>query len=306
LPITNKQLAQQFGITTQWIEERTGIQERRYFKEGATSDMVVQAIKHMGLSATELQQVDGIIVATITPDYHCPSTAAIVLHKLGLPTIYGIDIAAACSGFVYAIEMADALISSGKYQQLLIIGADKMSSIIDHNDRKTALIFADGASCCLVANSSHSQVVATVCAVDSSLCHSVLVPNGGSANPITTQNFAEQQHYLRFTDKKVFDTGIQLLQQAIEKVLEKAGATLHDIDIIVPHQANKRMLEALAQRMHIPIEKFFINIEYIGNTSAATIPIALSQAQEQGLLKGNVLLASVGAGFTYGAGLLKL
>ncbi len=304
--ITNQLLAERFGITEAWIEERTGIIERRYYTEGATSDMIVAAVNNSGLTQADLEELDCIIIATMTPDHNCPSTAALVQRKLNINHCFAFDIMAACSGFVYALTLADSLLISGKYKNILVAGADKFSTIIDHEDRKTALIFADGAGFCyLKSDGALTQIKDTLCRLDSTLCHSVLIPNGGSAKPLDELSFAEQEHFLRFTDKKVFEGGIVLFEEAITAVLAKNQLTIADIDLIVPHQANKRMIEALAKRMQIPIEKFFINIEYIGNTSAATIPIALSEANEQGKLKGNVLLASVGAGFTYGAGLLE-
>lgn len=305
--ITNQALAQRFGITEEWIYQRTGITSRKYYEEGATSDMIIQAIANSNLTQAQKNSIDCIIVATITPDHQCPSTAAIVQQKLGIANSFGFDVAAACSGFIYALQLADSLLLTRKYQNVLVIGADKMSSIIDPNDRKTSLVLADGAACCLLSySSSQTHIIDTICKLDSTLCNSVVVPNGGSAKPLNHQTFAEQQHYLRFTDKKVFDGGIALFENIITEILEQNKLTVNDIDLIVPHQANRRMLEAFAQKMQIPIEKLYINIDDIGNTSAATIPIALSQLQQQNKLQGNILLTSVGAGFTYAASLISL
>lgn len=305
--ITNSMLADRFGITEEWIHERTGIIERRYFEGGATSDMIVRAIANASLTEEQRDAIDCIIVATMTPDHNCPSTAAIVQHKIGINNSFSFDIMAACSGFIYALQLADSLLLTHKYRQILVIGADKFSSIIDYNDKKTALIFADGAAYCLLTYSKEqTQIIDTICKLDSTLCKSVLVPNGGSAHPINERTFLEQEHFLRFTDKKVFNAGIDLFEKIIIEILQKNQLTLNDIDIIVPHQANRRMLEALASKMGIPIDKIFINIDYIGNTSAATIPIALSQLHQQNKLKGTILLISVGAGFTYAASILKL
>lgn len=305
--ITNKALAERFGITEEWIHQRTGITSRKYFEEGSTSDMIVQAIANSNLTQEQIQSIDCIIVATMTPDYNCPSTAAIVQQKLGIANSFGFDIMAACSGFIYALQLADSLLLTHKYQNILVVGADKMSAVIDPNDRKTSLVLADGAAFCLLGYSpTQTHIIDTICKLDSSLCKSVVIPNGGSAKPLNHQTFAEQEHYLRFTDKKVFDGGIALFENIIPTILQQNKLTLQDIDLIVPHQANRRMLEALAQKLQIPIEKLYINIDDIGNTSAATIPIALSQLQQQHKLQGTILLTSVGAGFTYAASLLKM
>jgi len=306
--ITNKQLAERFNISEEWILERTGIEERKYFLNGATSDMIVAAaLNCLNNAEVSASNIDCIIVATMTPDYHCPSTAAIVQKKLGINHNFSLDIMAACSGYVYALQLADALIASGKYCNILVAGADKMSAIIDKNDRKTALIFADGAGCALVSHhDTENNIIDIICAVDSTLSDIVIIPNGGSVSPIHQPVFEEQNHFLRFTSKGVYESGIQLLQKAINAVTEKSKITIKDIDLIIPHQANKRMIEELARRMDVPIDKFFINVESIGNTSAATIPIALSQASEQKKLKGKILLISVGAGFTYASAIIQV
>lgn len=306
--VTNKELAERFSITEEWIEERTGILERRYYDNGATSDMVVDAVtNYLSNNFFDKQQIDCIIVATMTPDYHCPSTAAIVQKKLGINHTFAFDVMAACSGFIYALQLADSLIISKKYRTVLVIGADKMSSVIDYKDRKTSLVLSDGAGFCLLEQSeTANNIIETVCYLDSSISNSVVIPNGGSLQPIDENTFDEQNHFLRFADKNVFEGGIKLLAKSIEQVLQKAELKLDDIDLIVPHQANKRMIEELAKQLGVSIDKFFINIEQIGNTSAATIPIALSQASQQEKLNGKVLLTSVGAGFTYAASILSL
>jgi len=308
--LTNYELAKRFSITEEWINERTGIEERKYFTEGATSDMIVNAaLQCLSKTNIEPKDIDCIIVATMTPDYYCPSTAAIVHQKLDTKNAWGFDIMAACSGYIYALQLASSLINSNAYKNIVVCGADKFSSIIDPLDRKTVLVFADGAGVSLLQYSEiRNDITDTLCKLDSSYAMDVNMLYGGSKTPLTKENILEDKQYLRFSSKRIFEHGITLMQNAIEEILERNKITFNDIDFIVSHQANKRMIEVLAERLCIPIEKFIINIEHIGNTSAATIPLAISQALETGKLKGNekLLLASVGAGFTYAASLITL
>lgn len=305
--ITNTELAKRFAISEEWINDRTGIKERKYFESGGTSDMALYATQSAFSGfGIDKNDVDCIIVATMTPDHYCPSTAALLQGKLGINHTFAFDIMAACSGYLYALQLADSLIQTKKYSNILVVGADKFSAIIDPNDRKTTLIFADGAGCTLLSYSeNHNNVTDTVCYLDSSISSAVMIPNGGSAKPINQAVFDEQNHFLRFTSKEVYEGGIQLFVTAIERILAKNNITLDDIDLFIPHQANRRMIEELARRLSVPLEKFYINVDYIGNTSAATVPIALSQARQENKLKGTVLLASVGAGFAYAASILK-
>lgn len=308
--VTNAELAERFDITEDWIIERTGIESRSYLLEGATSDMIVSAaLACLAKTDCKPSDIDCIIVATMTPDYYCPSTASIVHQKLNTENAWGFDIMAACSGYIYALQLAASLINTTIYKNILVCGADQFSTIIDPTDRKTVLVFADGAGVTLLEYSEiDNDITDTVCKLDSSYAMDINRMFGGSKTPLTQENINENQHYLRFSGKRIFEHGIALMQNAIEDILNKSDITFDDIDFIVPHQANKRMIEVLAQRLYLPIEKFIVNIELIGNTSAATIPIAISEALETGKLKGNekLLLASVGAGFTYAASLVTL
>jgi 3-oxoacyl-[acyl-carrier-protein] synthase-3 len=308
--VPNKELAERFDLTEEWILERTGIEERKYLLEGGTSDMIVQAalrcLCKTNITATE---IDCIIVATMTPDYHCPSTASLVHKRLGATNAWGFDLMAACSGFIYSLQLAASLINSRAYKTVLVCGGDKMSSCIDTSDRKTVLILGDGAGVALLQyDAEQNDVIDTLCKLESEYGMDVNMLTGGSQTQLTADNITENKQYLRFSGKRIFEHGVTLMQNAVTELLEKNSLTFDDIDRIVPHQANKRMIEALAQGFSLPIGKFVINIEHLGNTSAATVPVAISQALETGQLKGNerVLLTSVGAGFTYAASLLKL
>jgi len=305
--VTNKELAERFGVTEEWILERTGIEERRYFESGATSDMAVLAANNC-FEHTDVkpEEIDLLIVATMTPDYQCPSTAAIVHKKLNLINSSGFDLMAACSGFLYALELGQSLIEAGKYKNILIAGADKMSSCIDLNDRKTTLVLSDGAGVCLLQHSeTENQIIDTFCKLQGNLAEDIVVRQGGSACPLNETNIHEQDHYLRFESREIFQNGVYLFQHAIEKVISKNNLTLNDFDLIIPHQANKRIIEKLSENLKVPISKFVINIEKIGNSSAATVPIAMSELFAQERLKGKILTVSIGAGFTYSASILQ-
>lgn len=308
--VTNSELSKRFNVTTDWILERTGIEERKYFKEGATSDMIVNAtLRCLEQSKLSPADIDCIIVATMTPDHYCPSTASFVHHKLGTNKAWGFDIMAACSGYLYGLQLAASLINSNSYKTILVCGADKFSSIIDPDDRKTTLIFADGAGVSILQYSqTNNNIIDTICKLDSSHHLDIIMEAGGSQTPSTLENISHRKHYLRFANKNIFDNGIALLQNVAKEILHKNNLTFEDIDFIVPHQANKRMIEVLAKNLQLPIEKFIINVEQIGNTSAGTIPIAISEALQTGKLKGNekLLLVSVGAGYTYSASLINL
>lgn len=305
--VTNKELAERFNITEEWILERTGIEERRYFEDGGTSDMTVLAANRC-LEKTDIsaKDIDLIIVATMTPDYHCPSTAAIVHYKLNTSNASGFDLMAACSGFIYALELGQSLLETRKYKSILVVGADKMTSCIDLNDRKTTLVLADGAGVCLLQYSEkQNQIIDTFCRLDSSCSSDIVTPIGGSVSPVSENNVSEQNHYMRFISKDIFKNGVNLFEKAINEVLNRNNLTSEDIDLIIPHQANKRIIEKISQDLSIPISKFYINVEKLGNSSAATVPIAMSEVSEQGKLKGKILLVSIGAGFTYAASILQ-
>ena len=308
--VSNAELAARFATTEEWILTRTGIEERRYFTQGPTSDMIINAalpcLERANLSPEEL---DCVLVATMTPDYQCPSTAAIVHHKLGAHNAYGFDIMAACSGYIYALQIAAALINSGTHRNVLICAADKFSSIIDPDDRKTRFIFGDGAGVCLLQHSDTlNDVTDTICKMASGSHTDIVMKSGGSMEPATAEAVEKGDHYFRFFSKTIGTSGVGLFREVILELLDKHNLTFDDINYIVPHQANKRMIEQLAAALDLPASRFIINIEHIGNTSAATIPLAISQALQNGKLhRGQkVLLASVGAGYTYAAGLITL
>lgn len=308
--VTNTELAKRFDVTEEWIVERTGIEERKYFTNGATSDMIVNAaLQCLGKTDIAAEDIDCIIVATMTPDYYCPSTAAIVHQRLDTKNAWGFDIMAACSGYIYALQLATSLINSNSYKNILVCGADKMSSCIDPNDRKTVLLLADGAGVSLLQYSEmDNNIIDNICRLNSFHIADIKMEAGGSSTPATINNISQRKQFLRFESKTIFDTAISLMQQVTKEILDRNKISFDDIDFIVPHQANKRLIEGLAKKLKLPIEKFIINVEQVGNTSAGTIPIAISDALQSKKLKGNerLLLVAVGAGYTYGSSLIHL
>jgi len=309
--ITNVELGARLNMDSDMIAEKTGILERRVFNEGATSDMIVNAAKIcLSQCGMDVLDVECIIVATMTADFPCPSTAAVVHHKLGTKNAWGFDAMAACSGFLYGFEIGSALLNSRQYKNVLLCAADKMTSIIDPLDKKTALIFGDGAGVVLLEHTDdeHNEIIDTICKLDSTDLMSVSASDGGSKNPITPETLVNTNHFMKFTSRGIFSGGIALFKEVILEVMGKNHLTFNDIDYIVPHQANKRMLEGLAAELNLPISKFIINIEHIGNTNSGSIPIALSEAIADGRIKPGmkIIVAGVGAGFTYGASIISI
>jgi 3-oxoacyl-[acyl-carrier-protein] synthase-3 len=273
--------------------------------------MIVRAAQlSLAKAGIDKTEIDCIIVATMTTDYPCPSTAAVVHHKLKTNNAWGFDAMAACSGFLYGLQIASALINAGVHKNVLLCAADKMSSIIDPLDKKTAIIFGDGAGVVLLkqTDTEGNEIIDTICKLDSTDYMSVSARDGGSKNQITAETLTDGHHFMKFTARGIFSGGIAMFKNVIIEILAKNNLTLDDIDYIVPHQANKRMLEGLAAELNVNIEKFIINIEYIGNTNSASIPIALSQAVDAQKIRPGMklLIAGVGAGFTYGASIIHV
>ena len=309
--LTNQELGVRLNMDSDVIGEKTGIFERRVFHDGATSDMIVNAAKIcLEQCGMDVLDVECIIVATMTADFPCPSTAAVVHHKLGTKNAWGFDAMAACSGFLYGFEIGSALLNSKQYKNVLLCAADKMTSIIDPMDKKTSLIFGDGAGVVLLeyTDDEHNEIIDTICKLNSTDLMSVSASHGGSKNPMTPESLEQTDHLMKFTSRGIFSGGIALFKEVILEVMEKNNISFDDIDYFVPHQANKRMLEGLAAELNQPISKFIINIEYIGNTNSGSVPIALSEAISDGRIKPGmkIIVAGVGAGFTYGASIIDI
>ncbi|CAN5509235.1 ketoacyl-ACP synthase III [soil metagenome] len=309
--LTNADLEKMVATNDQWIMERTGIRERHIVEPGvATSDLAVEAAKRClekrGIAPTE---VEVIIVATVTPDMFFPATACLVQDKLGAKGAWGFDLSAACSGFPYALQVGAKLVESGVHKKVLVIGADVMSSVIDYTDRTTCVIFGDGAGAVLLEPCEEGEVglVDFLHEIDGSGAVSLNMPAGGSLHPSTAETVAAKMHYVHQDGQAVYKFAVRKMAEAAEALLKRNGVTGSDLSCFIPHQANKRIILSTAERLGMTEEHVVINIDRFGNTTAATIPMAMQTALEDGRLrKGDlVLLASVGAGFTVGATLLQ-
>jgi 3-oxoacyl-[acyl-carrier-protein] synthase-3 len=308
--LTNADLEKMVDTTNQWILERTGIRERHVVDKGvATSDLAVEAAKKaLAQRAIEPSDLDAILVATVTPDMLFPATACLVQHKLGAEQVWGFDLIAACSSFVYALQVGTQFVASGAHKKVLVIGADVMSSIIDYTDRATCIIFGDGAGAVILepANDGNAMID-FLHEVDGSGGASLYMPGGGSLNPSTHETVDKKMHYVHQDGQAVFKFAVRKMGEVCLKLLERNQLTASDIDVFIAHQANKRIIMATADRVGLPAEKVILNIDRYGNTTSATIPLAMQTARDEGKLKKGdlVLLASVGAGFTVGATLLR-
>jgi len=309
--LTNADLETMVATNDQWITDRTGIRQRHIVDKGtATSDLAAQAARDClakaGVSASE---VEAIIVATVTPDMFFPATACLVQEKIGATGAWGFDLSAACSGFIYALQMGAKLIESGAHKKVLVIGADVMSSIIDYTDRATCILFGDGAGAVLLEPGAEGEVglVDFVHEIDGSGANSLYMPGGGSLNPSTVETVNSKQHFVHQEGGAVFKVAVRKMSELSEALLNRNGLTADDIDLFIPHQANKRIILSTAEKLGMPEEKIVINIGEYGNTTAATIPLAMNTALEEGRLKkgGLILLASFGGGYTIGTTLLR-
>ncbi len=309
--LTNADLEKMVETNDQWIVERTGIRERHIVEKGvATSDMAAEAARRClaerGVDPTE---VEAIIVATVTPDMLFPATACLVQNKIGAKGAWGFDLSAACSGFIYALQVGAKLVESGAHSKVLVIGADTMSSILDYTDRSTCILFGDGAGAVLIepVEGDELGLLDYVHEIDGSGGSSLYMPAGGSLHPPTAETVAAKMHYVHQDGQAVYKYAVRKMAEATEKVLSRNGLIGADLGCFIPHQANKRIILSTADRLGLSPDKVIINIDRYGNTTAGTIPLAMETArQENRLKKGDlVLLASVGAGFTTGAALLR-
>lgn len=307
--LTNKELETMVDTNDEWIRTRTGIEERRILKgEGlGTSDMVVPAVQEIlrkrNISAEE---IDCLIVGTVTPDTVFPSTANLACHKLGAKNAWGFDLAAACSGFLYSLTTGAALIESGRYKKVIVAGADKMSAIVDYSDRTTCIIFGDGAGAVLLEpNTEGYGVLDSILKSDGMGAHHLHMKAGGSVKPASIETVANKEHFIYQEGQAVFKHAVKDMADVSYELMQRNNLTADDIAWLVPHQANKRIIDATANRMGLPHEKVMLNIQRYGNTTAATIPLCLWEWQDK-LSKGDQLvLAAFGGGFTWGSTLIK-
>lgn len=310
--MTNEDLARVVDTSDEWIRTRSGIRERRIAAPGeATSDMGVhagrRALESAGVAAGE---IDLLVVATVTPDMPMPATACSIQHKLGLPTATAcFDLNAACSGFIYALDTACAMIGSGRYKKALVIGVEKLSSVMDWQDRTTCVLFGDGAGAVVIGASEEpgKGLVGTRLGAFGDSVELLNIPAGGSSTPATAETIAGRQHCLKMKGKEVFKLAVRAMDEAARDILEQHKLRADQISLVVPHQANLRIIEAISQYLELPMERFFVNVDRYGNTSAASIPIALDEARRTGRIKAGdlTLLVAFGAGLTYGSALIR-
>ena len=309
--LDNYQLEKMVETSHDWIMDRTGIRERHIVDKGvATSDLATEAAKkalaNRGIPATDLE---AIIVATVTPDMMFPATACLVQNKLGSPKLWGFDLIAACSSFIYALQVGTQFVRTGAHKKVMVIGSDVMSSIIDYTDRATCVIFGDGAGAVILEKSEDEgiDILDFEHEVDGTGACSLYMPGGGSLNPPTHETVDKKMHYVHQDGQAVFKFAVKKMAEVCETLLKRNGVTGHDINCYIPHQANRRIITATADRVGMDPKKVIINIDRFGNTTSGTIPLAMQTALDEGKLKKGdlVLLSAVGAGFTVGAALLR-
>src|SRR6267378_4337075 len=308
--LTNAELEKTVDTSDEWITSRTGIKERRLAaRDEFTSDLATQAArKAMQMAGVTAEQIDLIIIATITPDMPFPSTACLVQHKIGARRAAAFDLEAACSGFIYALEIAQQFIMSQTYDTVLVIGAEKLSSIVDWEDRNTCVLFGDGAGAAVLQNRPHAHGLLTACmGADGQKADLLSMPGGGSRCPASTESVAAGLHYLRMDGKETFKNAVQAMNTAAQESLRRCELDITQIKCIIPHQANRRIIDAVIERLGATQEQVFVNLDRYGNTSAASVAIALDEAVESGRVqRGDLILMIVfGAGLTWGAAVIE-
>lgn len=311
--VTNYDLEKMVETNHEWIVERTGIHSRSFAEPGqGTSDLALfaaeEAIKNSGI---QKQEIDMLIFATVTPDHIMPSSACYLQAKLGLRDVMSFDLNAACSGFVYSLSIADQFIRTGHYRNILIVGAEILHHKVNYEDRGTCILFGDGAGAAVVGRTdenSKSLIISSHAHADGHLADLLYVPSGGSVMPFTQETLDKKQIFVEMKGREIFKHAVRTMAQACQEALDANNIDKNEIDWVIPHQANIRIIEAVAKHFDIPLEKVIVNIENMGNTSAATIPVALHEAWSSGKIKKGdlILLTAFGAGLTSGSTLLRL
>ncbi len=307
--LTNKDLEKMVDTSDEWIVSRTGIRQRRLAaKNEAVSDMAINAassaLKDSGLKA---ESVELIITATITPDMQFPSTSSLVQRGIGAKNAVCFDISAACAGFVYALTIAQQFIARGTYKNAMIIGAEKLSSIVDWRDRNTCVLFGDGAGAAVVGQVKRPGILSAYLGCDGTGAELLMLPGGGSRHPATQETVAKKMHYVKMQGNELFKLAVKYMADAAQKALSRAGLSCEDVDCFIPHQANARIILAVAKKLRLDAGKVFMNIDKYGNMSSASTVIALSQAVKSGKIKkGDIVVLDVfGAGLVWGACVIK-
>ena len=312
--VTNAWFAERLDTSDEWIVERTGIRERRIAAPGQTVASLSQEAASIALARAGIRaaQLDSIVLGTATPDRLLPSTACDLQVLLGAENAAAFDISAACPGFVYALTIAEGLIASGQSRTSLVLGAEKLSSIVDQEDRSTVILFGDGAGAAVVERVENGGpdsrgILSTFLKSDGRLANLLYRPGGGASDPISERVVAERSHYMKMSGREVFKAAVLAMADATDEAMRRAGVTADQIDLLVPHQANIRIIEATAKHAGMPMSKVMVNVDKYGNTSSASIPLALDQAQREGRIGPGslVLLVAFGAGFTWGSAVVR-
>ena len=309
--LTNAELEKMVDTTDEWIVTRSGIRERHIARDDqATSDLAAESARRaMASAGVKPDDIDLIIVATITPDMPFPNTACFVQKLIGAKNATCIGLEAACTGFLFALDAASQYLLTGRFKTALVIGAEKMSTIVDWQDRTTCVLFGDGAGAVVVqARETGEGILSAVTGSDGGLSGLLNLPAGGSRTPTSAQTVEARQHYMRMEGKEIFKHAVRAMGESARRALEKSGLTMADITCVVPHQANMRIVEAIRSRLEVGPEKFFINLDKYGNMSSASIPVALDEAMACGRIKkgDNVILVAFGGGLTWGAMVVKM
>ena len=308
--VTNHDLEKMVETSDEWITVRTGIKERRVLEEGkGNADMAFRAarraLKDAQMQATDL---DAIIMGTVTPDYPFPSSACVLEDMLGARNVFSFDVGAACSGFLNALSVADSFIRTGQINNALVVGSDALSRLLNWQDRGTCILFGDGAGAVVLgASQNGSGILSTRLRTDGSYVKTLYVPAGGSLKPTTRETVQRNEHTITMNGKEVFKIAVRSMEEISRQALVEADVQVSEVSLVIPHQANRRIIVALAERLGIPMERVMVNLEKYGNTSAASIPVALDEAKRQGRIKPGdiVLLNAFGAGFAWGAAVIK-
>ena len=308
--LTNAELEKMVQTTDEWITTRTGIKERRVAaKDQFTSDMAAEAAKRaMKMAGVSAEQIELIIVATITPDMPFPATACLVQQKISARRAAAFDLEAACSGFIYALEVGQQFIMSRTYDTVLVIGAEKLSSIVDWTNRNTCVLFGDGAGAVILQNRPNTHGLLTaVMGADGGKSHLIFMPGGGSRRPATMDSVAAKLHYLQMEGRETFKSAVQAMCSAAKEVLQRCELDISKIKCVIPHQANRRIIDAVGERLGTTPEQLFINLDRYGNTSAASVVIALDEVVASGKVQRGdlVLLVAFGGGLTWGAAIIE-
>jgi 3-oxoacyl-[acyl-carrier-protein] synthase III len=308
--ITNHDIEKMVETSDEWITVRTGIKERRILQEGkGNADMAFHAATRALEDATmEAKDLDAIIMGTVTADYPFPSSACVLEDMLGARGVFSFDVGAACSGFLNALAVADSFIRLGKIRNALVVGSDALSRLLNWQDRTTCILFGDGAGAVVLGASENGNgILSTKLRTDGSYAKTLYVPAGGSLKPANCETVERNEHTITMNGKEVFKIAVRSMEDISREALEEAGVRIDEVSLVIPHQANRRIIVALADRLGVPMDKVMVNLDKYGNTSAASIPVALDEAKRQGRIQKDnvVLLNAFGAGFAWGAAVVK-